>query len=113
MNTNEKFELLKYLIFLRGKLQRLTIELMIEGEDTTEVEAAEKKLAVQIDALRANLMQQWQGDADDIMAELRGLNEKAQDKIRQMREATNKADKVSDVVGILDKGLKLVSGILA
>ncbi|MEX2499988.1 MAG: hypothetical protein WD397_14050 [Wenzhouxiangellaceae bacterium] len=113
MKTDDKLELLNYLIFIRGKLQRLSIELLSQGEDTSRVDAAEKKLAAQINKLRANLMQRWQGNAKDVLAELRDLNEKAQDKVRQMRDATNKAEKASEVVGILDKGLDLVSGILA
>jgi len=113
MKKNEKLELLNYLIFIRGKLQRLSIELLVDGEDTSKVDAAEKKLAAQIDKLRSNLMQQWQGNAQNILTELRDLNQKAQGKIREMRNATNKADKVSEVVSILDKGLKLVSDLLA
>lgn len=112
MKKNEKLDLLNYLIFIRGKLQSLIIELMLEGQDTAKVEAAEKKLDTQIDQLRSKLMQQWQGDADTILAELRDLNEKAQGKIREMRNATNKAEKAGEVVKVLDKGLDLISSIL-
>jgi len=112
MKKNKKLELLNYLIFIRGKLQSLIIELALEGQDTARVEAAEKKLAAQIGKLRSRLMRQWQGDADSIMTELRDLNDKAQSKIREMRNVTNKAEKAGEVVKILDKGLNLISGIL-
>lgn len=113
MKKNEKLELLNYLIFIRGKLQSLAIELTLEGQDSSRVEAAEKELATRIDQLRSRLMQQWHGDAGAVMSELRDLNEKAQGKIREMRNATNKAEKAGDVVKILDKGLNLISSILA
>ena len=112
MKTNDKLELLSYLIFIRGKLQRLSIELLIEGQDTSKVDKAEKKLAKQIDTLRSSMMQRWHGDANEIMAELRTLNDRAQGKIREMRNAINKAEKVSEVVKILDDGLNLISRIL-
>lgn len=113
MTRNEKLDLLNYLIFIRGKLQSLAIELLLEGQDSSRVETAERKLTSQVDKLRSGLMQQWQGDADSIVTELRDLNEKAQSKIREMRNATNKTEKVREVVGILDKGLQLVTNILA
>lgn len=112
IQTNEKLDLLKYLIFIRGKLQHLSIELLTMGEDTTKVDAKEKKLAVQINKLRADVMQEWQGNATQIMSELQALNEKAQNKIREMREAVDKTQSISDFLGILDKGLALVAGLV-
>ena len=49
---------------------------------------------------------------DRVLSELQALNEKAQDKIRQMRAAVDKANKVTELVGILDKGLSLVAGLV-
>lgn len=112
MTTNEKLDLLKYLIFIRGKLQHLSIELLTMGEDTSKVDAKEKKLAAQINKLRGAVMQDWQGDASQIMSELQSLNEKAQAKIREMRDAVDKTQALSDFLGILDKGLALVAGLV-
>ncbi len=113
MTTQDKLDLLKYLIFLRGKMQHASIELLTLGEETTQVDDAEKKLATQIDVLRGKVMDQWQGNADQITTELQSLNTKAQAKLRQMRSAVGKAQAVTDFVGILDKGLALVAGLVA
>ncbi len=112
MTTQEKLDLLKYLIFLRGKLQHASIELLTMGEDTTKVDQAEQKLADQIDVMRGKVMDDWNGNAGNIMSELQDLNEKAQTKLRQMRTAVDKAQAVADFVGILDKGLSLVAGLV-
>lgn len=112
MQTNEKLELLRYLIFIRGKLQHFSIELLTLGQDTKPVDAAEAKLAADIDLLRSKVMQDWQGDAQAIMTQLRGLNEKAQDKIRDLRNAVDKAQKLTEFVKVLDQGLGLVAGIV-
>lgn len=113
METNDKLELLRYLIFIRGKLQHLSIELLTMGEDTTQVDNAEQKLADDIQMLRGQVMAQWQGDAQVVLGQLRNLNEKAQDKIREMRAAVDKAQKITDFVGILDQGLALVAKLVA
>ncbi|GAB4186891.1 MAG: hypothetical protein Tsb002_11710 [Wenzhouxiangellaceae bacterium] len=113
MNTNDKLDLLRYLIFIRGKLQHLSIELLTMGQDTAQVDAAEKKLATDINLLRSKVMDDWSGNADNIMQQLRDLNEEAQGKIRELRSATDKAQKVTEFVAILDKGLGLLSGLLA
>jgi hypothetical protein len=73
-----------FLIFLRGKLQSLAIKLILLGEDPADVDKAEAKLAAQIDRLRINLMQQWQGDANKLLAELRASNQKAQRHLKRM-----------------------------
>jgi hypothetical protein len=44
MTQDEKLALVRYLIFLRGKLQGLAIELIMLGESPTKVNGAEKNL---------------------------------------------------------------------
>jgi len=112
MESNDKLELLRYLIFIRGKLQHLSIELLIKGQDSSQIDTVEKKLAADIDMLRAKVMQSWNGDAQQILSELKALNEKAQDKIRQLRKAVNKAKKLTELVSLLNQGLSLLSGLV-
>ncbi len=112
MDKQDKLTLLQYLIFIRGKLQHLSIELLTMGEDTSKVDASEKKLAEQIDLLRSQVLSEWQGNADEILNSLRSLNSEAQNAIRQIRTAENKAEKVNQVVSILDQGIALVAKIL-
>ena len=112
MTQNEKLDLLRYLIFIRGKVQHLSIELLTMGQDTSQVDAVEQKLTQKINALRGQIMQDWQGDASQVMSELKAINEKAQDKIRDLRVAVDKTQKVNEFVEILDKGLGLLSGLI-
>lgn len=112
MTQNDKLELLRYLIFIRGKLQHLSIELLTLGQDSSQVDEAENKLAQRIETLRGQVMQDWQGDANQIMDQLKALNEKAQNKIRELRNAVDKAQKITDFVQILDQGLALVTGLV-
>ncbi|MCG8466182.1 MAG: hypothetical protein MI750_15230 [Xanthomonadales bacterium] len=112
MNNDDKLALLRYLIFIRGKLQHLSLELLLEGQNTQAVDHAELQLATKIDELRSHLTQQWNGSANDIMLQLRALNEKAQNKIRDLRQASDKAKKLGEFMHIIDDGLQLVSDIL-
>lgn len=112
MTNDDKLELLRFLVFLRGKLQNLAFELELMGENTTEIDKAEKRAAKAIQTLRVELMRRWQGDASTIMLDLRSLNEAAQRKVRELSEAQGRAQKIADIVGLIDRGLAVVGQIL-
>lgn len=112
MTQNEKIELTRYLIFLRGKLQNLAIKLVNMGEDPTEVDKAEEELAKLVRKLRVNLMKQWQGDAAQLMADLKQSNEKAQRHLRELTDAQDRAGKLANILGLIDRGLKAVTGLV-
>ena len=112
MTPREKLDFVNFLIFLRGKLQSLAIKLALEGEDHSEVDNAEERLAEIIRRLRVNIMQQWQGDAVAVMEELRDLNAKAQQKVRELERTIEKAEKVAEIIGVIDKGLAAVTRLV-
>lgn len=112
MTHEEKLELVNFLIFLRGKLQSLAIRLILLGEDPAKVDKAEKRLAQEIKKLRVNMMLDWQGDAVELMAKLRQSNEQAQRRVRELKEAQDRTEKLADILGLIDRGLASVSGLL-
>ena len=112
MTKDEKIELVNFLIFLRGKLQSLAIKLLMMGEDPKEVDKAEADLAKQIKLLRVNLMQQWQGDAKQLLAELKQSNEKAQRHLRELKGSQDRAGKLANILGLIDRGLSAVAGLV-
>lgn len=112
MSFDEKLELVNYLIFLRGKLQSLAIKLLLLGEDPAKVDAAEKNLAEKIDQLRINMMEQWQGDANLLMGELRQSNEKAQRHLRELKDSQDRAGKLADILGLIDRGMGALVGLM-
>lgn len=112
MSHDEKLELVNFLIFLRGKLQSLAIRLLLLGEDPAEVDEAEMKLAARINQLRINMLQQWQGDAGALMTELRQSNEKAQRRLRELKDTQDRAGKLADILGLIDRGLGALAGLV-
>lgn len=112
MSQDEKIELVNFLIFLRGKLQSLAIKLLLLGEDPKEVDKAEEDLADKINLLRVNLMQQWQGDAKQLLAELKQSNEKAQRHLRELEDSQDRAGKLANILGLIDRGLTAVAGLV-
>ena len=112
MKQEEKLEVVRFLIFLRGKLQNLSIELLMLGEDTSKVDAAEKKLASLINKLRVNLMRKWQGSAAKLMTDLRERNERAQRRLRELAESRDRAAKIADILTEIDQGMKTVLKLL-
>ena len=113
MTPREKLDFVNFLIFLRGKLQSLAIKLALEGEDHSKVDSAEERLAEIIRRLRVSIMQQWQGDATVVMQELRALNNKAQQKVRELERTVQKVEKVGEIVAIIDKGLAAVAKLVS
>ena len=112
MNLEDKVELISYLAFVNSKMTRLSIELWARDEDTNEIDRARAKLSKEIDNLRADIAKQWSGRADHVMADLRRLNSRAQEVIRGLDEAADKAGKVTKVLNIFDKGLNLVKDLV-
>jgi len=112
MTQDEKIELVNFLIFMRGKLQSLAIKLLLMGEDPTKVDEAEEDLAAKITLLRVNLMQHWQGDANKLLAELKQSNEKAQRHLRELEDSQDRAGKLANILGLIDRGLSAVAGLL-
>jgi len=113
MTQDEKIALVNYLIFLRGKLQSLAIRLVMQGEDPSKVDDAEVQLAAKIARLRVNMMLEWQGDASQLLDELRSSNEKAQRQLRELEESQDKAEKLANILGLIDRGLASVAILLA
>lgn len=112
MTHEEKLEVVNFLIFLRGKLQSLAIRLILMGEDPSTVDAAEKRLADEIRKLRINMMLDWQGDAAELMAELRRSNELAQRQVRELQDAQARTGKLAEILGLIDRGLRSISGLV-
>ena len=112
MTHEEKLELVNFLIFLRGKLQSLAIRLILMGEDPKKVDEAEKRLAKEIKKLRINMMLDWQGEAAELMAKLRQSNEQAQRHVRELQDAQQRTAKLANILGLIDRGLESVAGLL-
>lgn len=110
-NFNRKLEILRFLIFLYGKLIQLALRLEQEGLDATDVRAKEAEALQLIDALRAEMFQDWNGSAAAVMRELREINNTAQRKVRELEEAVDKVAKVADILNTIDRAIRLVSGL--
>ena len=110
-NFDRKMEILGFMVFLYGKLIRLAVIVEKEGEDSTPVRDREKQASKVIDDLRSDMFRTWNGQASRIMADLRGINENAQRKVRELESAVDKAGKVADILGVIDRAITLVSGL--
>ena len=112
MTPQERLEFVNYLIFLRGKLQSLSIRLAVDGLETEAVDRAEASLAEAIRTLRVRIMQNWAADATQTMAELRRINDNAQRKVRELEAAVDKVAKAAEIAGLIDRGLAAVMNLV-
>ena len=112
MTRAQKLQIVRFLIFLRSKLERLAFDLLIEGKDTTEIDKAQKRLDKSIRKLRQSLMQSWQTSAKATMDELRRANRNIQDNIRELKADMSKVDKITKIVGKIDDVVALAGKLL-
>jgi hypothetical protein len=110
-NFNRKLEILRFVVFLYGKLIQLALRVEQEGLDAADVRAKEAEAQQLIDALRAEMFQDWNGSAAAVMRELRDINNSAQRKVRELDEAVDKVGKVADILDTFDRALQLVAGL--
>lgn len=110
-NFNRKLEILRYLIFLYGKLIQLAVRLEMEGLDATDVRAREAEALQRVDALRADMLRTWNGSAAAIMRDLRAINAAAQRKVRELQDAVDKVGKVADILDAIDRALRLARSL--
>lgn len=110
-NFDRKLEILRFVIFLYGKLIQLALRLEQEGLDATAARAKEAEALQLIDALRADMFNDWNGSAATVMRDLRDINDTAQRKVRELDEVVDKVAKVADILGTIDKAIQLVRGL--
>jgi hypothetical protein len=110
-NFDRKLEILRFLIFLYGKLIQLAVRLEQDGLDSTDVRAKEAEALQLIDALRADMHKDWKGLADAVMRDLREINNTAQTQVRELDKVVDKVAKVADILNTIDRAIQLVSGL--
>jgi uncharacterized protein YukE len=110
-NFNRKLEILRFLVFLYGKLIQLSLRLELEGLDAADVRAKEGEALELIDALRAEMSRSWNGSAAAVMRGLREINNTAQRKVRELEETADKVGKVADILNTIDRAIELGSGL--
>ena len=110
-NFDRKLEILGFMVFLYGKLIKLAVIVERAGEDSSPVRDREKQAAKVIDDLRSDMFRTWNGQANKIMADLRELNGSAQRKVRELESAADKAGKVADILGLIDRAITLAGGL--
>ncbi len=107
-NFDKKLEILSFLLFLYSKLIRLSLIVEQQGEDATSVRQQESEALILIDALRGDMIRNWNGQADILMQDLRAINEQAQRKVRELESAVKKVEKLAEIIGVIDKAINLI-----
>ena len=108
---DEKLEILSFLVFQYGKLIKLAVILEQRGLDSTEVRKRELEASKKIDQLRGEMFRSWNGQAAILIADLRGINNSAQRKVRELETAVDKVNKVASILSEIDRALALVTSL--
>jgi len=112
MNKQDKKRIVAELIETRGKLQRAQLELALDGEDTSALEARQAELDATIDEIRRALHRDWRGRASAVEAELNKANRRVQRRVRDIEKNVRRAERIVSLLGDVEEIIGKVSAIL-
>lgn len=112
MNRDDKKRIIAELIDTRGKLQRLQLNLALDGTDTTDLDAKQHELDQAIDDIRRKLHESWQERASDIQEQLRRSKRRVQRRIRDINQHVSRAQRLVDLLGDIEEIIGIVRKIL-
>ncbi len=112
MNREEKKRIVSELINTRGKLQRIQIDLVLDGEDTAELQKKERKLDKAIDDMRRALHENWQGRASEVERALKLANKRVQGRIRDINNRVKRAERLVALLGDVEEVIGKVRAVL-
>lgn len=112
MNREDKKRVINELIHTRGKLQRVRLELAMDGEDTGELEAKLEKLDSTIEEVRRALHERWQGRAAEVQKGLKLANRRVQSRVRDIEKQVRRAERLVALLGDVEEIVGKVRGIL-
>lgn len=123
---DEKRKLLQEALRTQGKLidSELQLELQAQGAgiDPAQKQAIEDqlsqvreqidRLSATINTLRARISEEWTGEAEDLIPQLKDANERIQDRIREIDRTAATAQKVSQILELAVSVVGLVESVL-
>ena len=115
MNQEKKLAIIDKFLTTKRKGHMLEIDLSFKGmdDDAEKVKAKNTKLSEKVDNLLANIMQDWIDDtASGVVEELKKINRKIQDTIRDVKKDIELAKNVVKALGYLDEAIKFATNLL-
>ena len=112
MDIQTRTDALNFMVFMYGKLIKLRARLESEGINVKAIKKREIEAAQAIDRMRAHLMDQWNENADVVLAELKKINGTTQRHSRELLRAIDKSYKTRDLLQSFDKALGLVTTLV-
>lgn len=112
MKDSEKLVIINELIRMRGKVQRSMLTLMLKGEDTADLEKAERELEDKIRELRGALQHDWQGEARAVQKELQNANKRVQGRVRDIERDVKRAEKATEIMGQVEGLMTKIATLL-
>lgn len=123
---DEKRKLLQEALRTQGKLidSELQLELQAQGagidpaqkqaieEQLSQVREQIDRLSATINTLRARISEEWTGEAEDLIPQLKDANERIQDRIREIDRTAATAQKVSQILELAVSVVSLVESVL-
>ncbi len=115
MNQEEKEAIIDKFLTTKRKGHMLEIDLSFKGmdDDAEKVKTKNTELSEKVDNLLKNIMQDWIDDTSSgVVEELKNINRKIQDTIRDIKKDIKIAKNVVKALGYLDEAIKFAIDLL-
>jgi len=110
---DEKLMALNKLVATQSKGLKLEFALMLQNEDLTTVQKANRRLAKKIDELRGKLHEEWIESTDNIRREIIIANGQIEKSIKAIEKRVKIAENVVKAVGYIDRVVETASRLLS
>ena len=115
MTLQQKVQIYNALLAGLSKGVRLAAELDREGKtaERKEVEARNDDLATKAAKLRVNIHKNWRSQAQRVIDQIRKTNSRIQERIRDIQETIEKAEKFVKALGYIDDLIDIARKVIA
>lgn len=114
ISMTKKQEIIQQLLASKTKAYQVEVKLLLKQKpnEANDVKNHGKELSRRIDALIADTMSDWIGNADKLISDVKLTNKKVQRSINDINKDVNVAENVVKLIGFIDEIAEIVVGIV-
>ena len=114
ISKNSKEEIIQGLLVTKQKAHALEVRLLLKGkeEEGKKVARKSKALSRQIDILLGQVMDEWQGQGNKIIKDIKSANADLQKSIAEIKRNVKTAQNIVKAIGLIDDAIVMAKGFI-
>ena len=114
ISKNSKEEIIQGLLVTKQKAHALEVRLLLKGKqkDGKKVARKSKALSRKIDILLGQVMDEWQGQGNKIIKDIKSANADLQRSIAEIKRNVKTAQNIVKAIGLIDDAIVMAKGFI-